>query len=115
MTALVITSFAGATVLGAWLRVGLAATLNRPSFPVGTLVTNVVGSFLAAIASVRLDGSVATVATIGALGAFTTFSTFANELADDLGAGRTGRAGTYGALTVAGAVGAACLGLVVAR
>lgn len=115
MSAAVIATFAAAAVLGAWLRVGLAATLNRPTFPVGTLVTNVVGSFLAAVASVRLDGSFATIATIGALGAFTTFSTFANELADDLGTRRLGRAGAYGALTVLGAVGAACLGLAVAR
>lgn len=115
MNAALIAAFAAAAVIGAWLRVGLAATLNRTSFPVGTLLTNIVGSFLAAVASERLTGSFATVATIGALGAFTTFSTFANEVADDLGTRRIARAGTYGAATVAGAVGAACLGLALAR
>lgn len=115
MTGVVIITFAAAAVLGAWLRVGLAATLNRPSFPTGTLVTNVLGSFVAGVASVRLDGSLATVATIGALGAFTTFSTFANEIADDVGGRRLGRACGYGAATVVGAIGAAVVGIALAR
>lgn len=115
MNGIVVVTFATLAVLGAWLRVGLAAALNRPTFPTGTLVTNVLGSFLAGVASVRLDGSLATVATIGALGAFTTFSTFANEVADDLGGRRLGRACGYGAATVVGAVGAAVLGIVLAR
>ncbi|MFM7509352.1 MAG: fluoride efflux transporter FluC [Actinomycetota bacterium] len=107
-------AFIGVCVLGAWARSGLIAGLNRPSFPVGTLVVNCIGSAVAGALHARFDGALATVAVTGALGAFTTFSTFSVEVADDLNDGRRVRAAAYTVATVVGSVAAAALGAAVA-
>lgn len=72
---------------GAIARYGLAGWVHSRAgfqFPWGTLVVNVLGSFLIGVALRWLDASTATPAvraaiTIGLLGSFTTFSTFSYE------------------------------------
>ncbi len=67
-----------------WISVSVARWLGA-GFPYGTLLCNVLGSFLMGISFVllldRLDVPIAVRAlvTVGALGAFTTFSTFSIE------------------------------------
>jgi CrcB protein len=103
-------AFAAVCVLGAWGRTGVIAALDRPAFPVGTLVVNCLGSAAAGALHVRFDGAASTVAVVGALGAFTTFSTFSTQVADDLHDHRRWRALANGAATVTGCVAAATLG-----
>jgi CrcB protein len=88
---------------GAVARYGLSGwvqNLTATTFPMGTLVVNVLGSFLLG-ASLPLFESLAwspearTMVTIGFLGAFTTYSTFSYEALVLLEGGEWGRAGTY--------------------
>jgi fluoride exporter len=104
-------AFAGA--LGALARYGLEGWVSRrapTSFPWGTFVINVSGSFLLGIAFVvmterfRPDPWLRSAVTIGFLGAYTTFSTFSLEtyrLVED---------GAYG-LALANALGSLAAGL----
>jgi CrcB protein len=72
---------------GAWLRWGLAVTLNAvvPAVPLGTLIANLVGGYLMGLAmGVFALGNVLTpelrlLVTTGFLGGLTTFSTFSGE------------------------------------
>jgi len=74
--------------LGALLRYGISGFVEKAfagSFPFGTLVVNVLGSFLIGIMWVlieRLSGAPAlrAFAVVGLLGAFTTFSTYSLEV-----------------------------------
>lgn len=69
-----------AGAIGTLLRVvitDLDARFNRQL--VGTLLVNVVGSFLLGLLSAS-DGNLAVVTTIGGLGALTTFSTFVSQV-----------------------------------
>ncbi|WP_372729789.1 CrcB family protein [Nocardioides sp.] len=76
-------------------------------FPWGTLLVNVVGSFLLGLLSARsVDGDVMALLGTGVCGGFTTYSAFAVK-AHELGA-RTGS--TYAAATVLGALAACVLG-----
>lgn len=65
--------------------VGLAVPAHGSGLPVGTLVVNVVGSFVIALVTVwflrhaELDGRVLLFLTTGVCGGFTTFSTFTWE------------------------------------
>ena len=89
--------------LGAVARYGITGWVVRgvgASFPWGTLVVNVVGSFLLGfsvrylefmVASPELRAAVA----VGFLGAFTTFSTYSYETVVLLQEGAWGRAATY--------------------
>ncbi len=66
-----------------WLS-GWVASAFSGFFPLGTLVVNVLGSFLLgfgmqAMEAVPVSAEVRTMLTIGFLGAFTTFSTFSYE------------------------------------
>jgi CrcB protein len=74
-------------VAGAWLRWGLAVTLNAvvPALPLGTLIANLVGGYLMGLMmGVFALGSLLTpelrlLVVTGFLGGLTTFSTFSAE------------------------------------
>lgn len=82
-----LTAFGGA--FGATLRYGIGRwvqdTLNRPEFPYGTLVINVVGCFVFGFIIGLVDEGrnitpeQRTFVLVGILGGFTTFSTFGYE------------------------------------
>jgi CrcB protein len=117
-------AIAGGGALGALLRYWVSSgiyTLAGRDFPYGTLVVNVFGSlamgFLYIWLLERVPGSVATRAflLIGLLGAFTTFSTFSVETLNLVEAGQVGRAVLNMLLSVVLCVGAAALGIMLAR
>lgn len=89
--------------LGAMARYGLSGWvqgLMNTTFPLGTLVVNVVGSFLLGFALYLLESTAPTTevrsfVTIGFLGAFTTFSTFSYEAVVLLQGGEWTRGGLY--------------------
>lgn len=68
---------------GSLLRYGCSRWLNNPSFPYGTLVVNIVGSFLIglfwAILSKQADDTKRLLLITGFCGGFTTFSAFSLE------------------------------------
>ena len=74
--------------LGAWLRWGLSAWLNPsvPTFPLGTLASNLIGGFLVGFAvayfAARADlpPGLRLFVITGFLGGLTTFSTFSAEV-----------------------------------
>ena len=72
-----------------------------PSFPTGTLVVNVSGSFLLglllryALGSEAISAELRAMLTIGFCGGYTTFSTFSFETAVLLEEGQHARAGLY--------------------
>ena len=75
-------------VLGAWMRWGLSAWLNArlPDFPLGTLMSNLVGGYLVGLAvayfAARHDlaPELRLFVVTGFLGGLTTFSTFSSEV-----------------------------------
>jgi CrcB protein len=91
------------------------------TFPVGTLVVNVLGSFVLGFVA-RFAGGTTIVSpeiraglTIGLCGGFTTMSTFAYETVGLLGDGQYARAGLYLATTVVGSIAAVVLGAAAAN
>jgi CrcB protein len=117
-------AIAGGGALGAllrfWVSGGIYALVGR-TFPYGTLAVNVVGSLLMGFLYVwlleRMVGAVAWRAffLIGLLGAFTTFSTFSMETLNLIEAGQLGRAMANVLLSVVLCIGAAALGVLLAR
>ena len=102
--------------LGAVARYGLGGWVqgfSPTSFPLGTLVVNVLGSFLLGFAFYFLEGlalsaETRSMVTIGFLGAFTTFSTFSYEAIVLFQGGEWTRGGLYvGSSVVLGLVGVA--------
>jgi fluoride exporter len=115
-------AIAVAGALGALARYGLDGLISRrapTSFPWGTFVINVSGSFLVGIAFVvmterfRPDPWLRSAVTIGFLGAYTTFSTFSLEtyrlvedgayglaLANTLGSLAAGLAAVYAGVAI---------------
>jgi CrcB protein len=91
------------------------------SFPVGTLVVNVTGSFLLmvllqySLATPAVSAEIRALLTTGFCGGYTTFSTFSYETVRLIEDGDWRRAGWYVAASVILAVGAAFAGLVVTR
>jgi CrcB protein len=89
--------------LGAVARYGLSGWVQgflSTSFPLGTLVVNVLGSFLLGLSfylleSLALSAEARSMVTIGFLGAFTTFSTFSYEAVVLLEGGEWARGGVY--------------------
>ena len=86
-----------------WLS-GWVASAFSGFFPLGTLVVNVLGSFLLgfgmqAMEAVPVSAEVRTMLTIGFLGAFTTFSTFSYETVTLLRDGDWTRASLYTGLS----------------
>ncbi|HOF88571.1 MAG TPA: fluoride efflux transporter CrcB [Armatimonadota bacterium] len=93
-------------VLGTWARFGMTG-LNRPAFPGGTLLVNVVGclvmgAVLRGIETGMVKSEWRLFLGIGFLGAFTTFSTFSAETLALLHKGSINTALLYIGLTVAG-------------
>ena len=117
-------AIAGGGALGAllryWVSNGVYALSGR-DFPYGTLVVNVLGSLMMGFLFVwlleRLPGGVGWRAflLIGVLGAFTTFSTFSLETLNLIEAGQWGRAFLNMLLSVVLCVGAAAVGMLLAR
>lgn len=117
-------AIAGGGAIGALLRFwvsGWVYALAGRSFPYGTLAVNLLGSlamgFLYVWLLERVVGGVAVRAflLIGLLGAFTTFSTFSLETLNLIEAGELGRALANMLLSVVLCVGAAAVGMLVAR
>ncbi len=111
-------------VLGVWARYGLTKAVQSVftgEFPLGTLVVNVLGSFILAFLFVEtlerlsLPPAVRTGILTGGIGAFTTFSTFMVETMTLLEEGETGKAAAYLGLSVVLGLIAAFGGVYVSR
>ena len=81
--------------LSGWVQTQLSTT-----FPAGTMVVNVLGSFLLGLSlplfeSLAWSAEVRTMVTLGFLGAFTTFSTFSYEAMVLVQGGEWARGGLY--------------------
>jgi len=110
--------------LGAVGRFGvesLAGAVLGHGFPYGTLIVNVVGSFImgALIESSALAWSpspeIRAMLVIGVLGAFTTFSTFSLDAVTLMTRGETLHAFLYVAVSVAASIGALWVGMSLLR
>jgi CrcB protein len=107
--------------LSRYLVGGAVQRLAAGTFPVGTLLVNVTGSFLlGAILRYGIDTPSVTpelraFLTVGFCGGYTTFSTFSYETAALLEDGEWSRAALYVALSVAVSVVATFLGFIAAR
>jgi fluoride exporter len=109
--------------LGALARwaVGLALPASPGAFPLGTFLINVVGCLLMGVLVVHVSEVreahplVRPFLGVGVLGGFTTFSTFATDGTALLDGGHLAVGGLYLAGTAVASVGAAALGLAVAR
>ncbi len=117
-------AIAGGGALGALLRYWVSNgvyLLTGRDFPYGTLIVNVFGSLLMGFLYIwLLERTLAGAATraflvIGLLGAFTTFSTFSIETLNLLEAGHMGRAVMNVLVSVVLCIGAAALGVMLAR
>jgi CrcB protein len=88
---------------GAVARYGLSGWVQNllgTTFPMGTLVVNVIGSFLLGLSlplfeSLAWSAEARTMVTMGFLGAFTTYSTFSYEAVVLLEGGEWARGGMY--------------------
>jgi len=88
---------------GAVARYGLSGWVQSfldTTFPMGTLVVNVLGSFVLGLSlpffvSLAWSAELRTLVTIGFLGAFTTYSTFSYEAVVLLEGGEWARGGLY--------------------
>jgi CrcB protein len=104
-----------------YLMGGLVQKLLDTTFPAGTLVVNVTGSFLLglflryALETPTLTPEHRAFLTIGFCGGYTTFSTFSYETVALLEDGEWGRAGLYAVLSVLLALAATLAGFLVAR
>lgn len=100
---------------------GLVQQAGRGTFPTGTLVINVTGSFLLGLIyryaadSVAITPELRAMLAIGFCGGFTTFSTFSYETVRLIEDGEFARASVYMLLSVGLSVGGAMLGLAAGR
>lgn len=111
--------------LGALARYGISGLVHRQlpltTFPYGTLAVNLIGCFavgaLAGLAEVRqlFGPELRTFALIGLLGGFTTFSTFSLETLNLIEEGAWLKAGLNAGLSLVLCIGAAWLGVLLAR
>lgn len=123
MNQLIIIAIGGAfgAVMRFLVSTGLYQWLGR-GFPYGTLLVNVVGSFLIGLLSETLILQRVTVALdyrsailVGFIGAFTTFSTFSLETFYLLEQGEIGKAGLNVAVSVSSCLAAVWIGLLCGR
>ncbi|MFL0365253.1 fluoride efflux transporter CrcB [Pseudobacillus sp. 179-B 2D1 NHS] len=104
--------------LGAAARFFIGGILNKKSlFPIGTLLINLIGSFLLGWlaglhSSSRISDELWFLGGVGFCGAYTTFSTFGYETITLAEAGRTKSAAVYVAVSVIGGCIAAAIGLI---
>jgi CrcB protein len=117
-------AIAGGGAIGALLRYWVSSatyTLTGSAFPYGTLLVNVVGSLIMGFAYIWLlermlaGSALRAFVLIGLLGAFTTFSTFSVETLNLMESGHLMRAATNAVLSVVLCIGAAALGVAIAR
>ena len=109
--------------LGAWLRWGLAVTLNAllPTLPLGTLVANLIGGYLVGVAveyffqQGALPMEVRLFVITGFLGGLTTFSTFSAEAVGLLLQSRYGWATLLISTHVIGSIAMTVLGISTVR
>jgi CrcB protein len=120
LTSLISVALGGA--LGASARyltnVGVMRLLG-PGFPLGTIIVNVLGSFLMGVLVVVLarkgHNEFAPFLMTGVLGGFTTFSAFSLDTLALFQRGETGLAAFYVSVSVALSLGAIALGVLAAR
>ena len=104
---------------GRYLLGGLIQNWHGSSFPVGTLIVNISGSFLLglisgyALESAAISAEVRAFLTIGICGGYTTFSTFSLETVNLLRDGDYARAASYLLLSVLISLAAVSVGGVV--
>lgn len=112
------------SAIGGVLRYLLGGLIQRATpgtFPIGTLVINITGSFLLGLLyrysadSAGITPEIRAMLTIGVCGGYTTFSTFSYETVRLLEDGEIGRALVYVGLSVIIAVAATMLGIVAGR
>ncbi|AMW06507.1 hypothetical protein GEMMAAP_02935 [Gemmatimonas phototrophica] len=120
MAALLAVALGGAVGSVARYVTTLALTPVTATFPYATLLVNVIGSFLIGyfgrvFSTPEHDPVVRLALTTGLCGGFTTFSALSAETVTLLQQGRTGRAMTYIALSLALGLGATALGLMAGR
>jgi len=100
---------------------GLIQRTTQGTFPIGTLVVNVTGSFLLGLLyryaadSAAITPEIRAMLTIGICGGYTTFSTFSYETVRLLEDGEITRALSYVGLSVMLSVGGAMLGIAAGR
>jgi fluoride exporter len=100
---------------------GLVQRLLDTTFPAGTLLINVTGSFLLGailrygVETPTLTPEVRAFLTVGVCGGYTTFSTFSYEAVTLLEDGEWGRAGMYIGLSFLLSIAATFLGFALAR
>lgn len=104
---------------GRYLTGAMALRLFGPGFPVGTLIVNIVGSFLmgalVVVLARRGGHDLAPFLMTGFLGGFTTFSAFSLDAVTLYDRGQVGLAAGYVAGSVILSLGALALGLFAAR
>jgi CrcB protein len=89
------------TLLRYWIGVAMAAPTG--AIPVGTLVVNVVGSFILGVIIAAMPGpsTMRWALATGFCGGFTTFSTFSSEVIDLAQRGAVARAAGYAGISLA--------------
>ena len=117
-------AIAGGGAIGALLRYWVSSAtygLTGNAFPYGTLLVNVAGSLLMGFLYIWLlermlaGSALRGFLLIGLLGAFTTFSTFSMETLNLMESGQLMKAASNAVLSVVLCVGAAALGVLIAR
>lgn len=106
--------------VGAMLRYGISLTPYKGTFPILTLITNIIGAVLIGAivgVAVKKNWSSNTVLFLktGVCGGFTTFSTFSLEAHNLFQAGRTTMAVTYMILSVVCCVSGVMVGMLAAE
>jgi CrcB protein len=122
MTRFILICLGGAAGTGArYLLGGLVARAMGPDFPYGTLLINVLGSFLIGIiqevglSTVLIPDTWRLVLTIGLMGGFTTYSSFSYETLKLAEEGSWVAAGAYVLLTTTFCLLGCALGLTLGR
>ncbi|HXA96120.1 MAG TPA: fluoride efflux transporter CrcB [Candidatus Dormibacteraeota bacterium] len=106
MTRFIWICFGGAVGTGArYLLGGFVARVAGPDFPYGTLLINVLGSFLIGVvqqvglSTLMIPDTVRLVLAVGVMGGFTTYSSFSYETVKLVETGSWSAAGAYVVLT----------------